>query len=125
MPGANVFGNAKGTAAGIAPLAHVAMYKVCTHLCSESNILAGMDSAIDDGVDIISLSLGGPAMNFYNESIAVGAFAAMERGIFVSASAGNAGPSLGTVNNGAPWILTVGATTVDRKIRATAVLGSG
>lgn len=124
VPGANVFGNANGTAAGIAPLAHVAMYKVCTLRCPESDILAGMDSAIDDGVDIISLSLGGPTRNFYGSSVPVGAFTAMERGIFVSASAGNAGPFSGTVQNGAPWVLTVGATTVDRKIRATAVLGN-
>ncbi|KAI3453627.1 hypothetical protein Pfo_010290 [Paulownia fortunei] len=124
VTGANVFGNANGTAAGIAPLAHIAIYKVCVTRCSESDILAAMDTAIDDGVDIISLSLGGPARNFYNENVAVGAFSAIEKGIFVSASAGNSGPSLGTIENGAPWILTVGASSVDRKIRATAVLGN-
>ncbi|KAI3468831.1 hypothetical protein Pfo_025494 [Paulownia fortunei] len=124
VPGANVFGNANGTAAGIAPLAHIAMYKVCSETCSESDVLAAMDAAIDDGVDILSLSLGGPARNFYDENIAVGAFSAIERGIFVSVSAGNAGPFLGTIQNGAPWLLTVGASTTDRKIRATAVLGN-
>ncbi|KAK4422725.1 Subtilisin-like protease SBT1.7 [Sesamum alatum] len=122
--GANVFGNANGTAAGIAPLAHIAMYKVCNTGCSESDILAAMDAAIDDGVDIISLSLGGPARDFYDDNVAVGAFSAVERGIFVSAAAGNSGPFLGTIENGAPWLLTVGASTVDRKIRATAVLGN-
>ncbi|XP_011071267.1 subtilisin-like protease SBT1.2 [Sesamum indicum] len=122
--GANVFGNANGTAAGIAPLAHIAMYKVCNTGCSESDILAAMDAAIDDGVDIISLSLGGPARNFYDDNVAVGAFSAVERGIFVSASAGNSGPFLGSIENGAPWLLTVGASSVDRKIRATAVLGN-
>ncbi|KAH6832076.1 hypothetical protein C2S53_016338 [Perilla frutescens var. hirtella] len=122
--GANVFGNANGTAAGIAPLAHIAVYKVCNVRCSESDILAAMDAAIDDGVDVISLSLGGPALNFYDENVAVGAFSAAERGIFVSAAAGNDGPDLSTLGNGAPWILTVGASTVDRKIRATAVLGN-
>ncbi|KAL0288746.1 UNVERIFIED_CONTAM: Subtilisin-like protease SBT1.7 [Sesamum angustifolium] len=122
--GANVFGNANGTAAGIAPLAHIAMYKVCNTRCSESDILAAMDVAIDDGVDIISLSLGGPARNFYDDNVAVGAFSAVERGIFVSAAAGNSGPSLRTIENGAPWLLTVGASSVDRKIRATAVLGN-
>ncbi|XP_051119538.1 subtilisin-like protease [Andrographis paniculata] len=122
--GANVFGNGNGTAAGVAPMAHIASYKVCDVLCSESDILAGMDAAIGDGVDVISLSLGGPARNFYSESVAVGAFSAIEKGIFVSASAGNSGPALGTVENGAPWILTVGAGNIDRKIRATAVLGN-
>ncbi|KAL2543817.1 Subtilisin-like protease SBT1.2 [Forsythia ovata] len=122
--GANLFGNANGTAVGIAPLAHLAIYKVCIDRCSESDILAAMDAAIDDGVDVLSLSLGGPARNFFDENIAVGAFSAIEKGIFVSASAGNNGPSLGTMLNGAPWLLTVGASTIDRKIRATAVLGN-
>ncbi|KAG8382328.1 hypothetical protein BUALT_Bualt05G0066000 [Buddleja alternifolia] len=123
--GANVFGNANGTAAGIAPLAHVAMYKVCTSTgCLESDILAGMEAAIDDGIDVLSLSLGGPPRTFYNQNIAIGAFSAIERGIFVSASAGNDGPTPGSVGNGAPWLLTVGASTTDRKIRSTVVLGN-
>ncbi|KZV54314.1 hypothetical protein F511_34688 [Dorcoceras hygrometricum] len=124
VSGANVFGNANGTAAGVAPLAHIAIYKVCQRRCSESDILAAMDAAIDDGVDVLSLSLGGRARNFFDENVAVGAFSAMERGIFVSCSAGNNGPSPGTIENGAPWVLTVGASTIDRKIRATAVLGN-
>ncbi|KAG8382329.1 hypothetical protein BUALT_Bualt05G0066100 [Buddleja alternifolia] len=123
--GANIFGNANGTAAGIAPLAHVAMYKVCTSTgCLESDILAGMEAAIDDGVDVLSLSLGGPPTTFYNQNIAIGAFSAIERGIFVSASAGNDGPTPGSIGNGAPWLLTVGASTTDRKIRSTVVLGN-
>ncbi|KAL0393399.1 UNVERIFIED_CONTAM: Subtilisin-like protease SBT1.7 [Sesamum latifolium] len=122
--GANVFGNANGTAVGIAPLAHLAIYKVCSVSCSESDILAAMDAAIDDGVDILSLSLGGFANNFYDDSIARGAYSAMEKGILVSCSAGNAGPSNFSLSNEAPWILTVGASTIDRKIRATAVLGN-
>ncbi|KAL3499447.1 hypothetical protein ACH5RR_038540 [Cinchona calisaya] len=123
VKGANVFGNANGTAVGIAPLAHVAMYKVCLSLCSESDILAAMDVAIDDGVDIISISIGGFHSSFYEDGIALGAFRAMEKGIFVSCSAGNSGPFNRTLSNEAPWILTVGASTMDRKIRATAVLG--
>ncbi|KAK4435224.1 Subtilisin-like protease SBT1.7 [Sesamum alatum] len=47
----------------------------------------------------------------------------MEQGILVSCSAGNRGPSNFSLSNEAPWILTVGASTIDRKIRATAVLG--
>ncbi|KAL3647177.1 hypothetical protein CASFOL_008145 [Castilleja foliolosa] len=72
--GANVFGNANGTAAGVAPLAHLAIYRVCSLFCSESDILAAMDVAVDDGVDILSLSLGGFSFDFYNDFIALGAF---------------------------------------------------
>ncbi|GLU05720.1 hypothetical protein SLE2022_228020 [Rubroshorea leprosula] len=49
----------------------------------------------------------------------------MQKGIFVSSSAGNFGPSNGTISNEAPWVLTVGASTIDRKILATAKLGNG
>ncbi|KAL3499649.1 hypothetical protein ACH5RR_038742 [Cinchona calisaya] len=124
VKGANVLGNANGTAAGVAPLAHLAIYKVCTTSCSESDILAAMDIAIDDGVDILSISLGGSSIAFHDDNIALGAFSAMEKGIFVSCSAGNNGPLMSTVSNDAPWILTVGASTIDRQIRATAVLGN-
>ncbi|XP_022856138.1 subtilisin-like protease SBT1.7 [Olea europaea var. sylvestris] len=124
VKGANVFGNANGTAAGIAPLAHLAIYKVCSFFCLESDIIAAMDTAIEDGVDILSISLGSLSINFYANSIALGAFSAIERGILVSCSAGNRGPSNFSLSNAAPWILTVGASTIDRDIRATTLLGN-
>ncbi|XP_045792508.1 subtilisin-like protease 4 [Trifolium pratense] len=124
---ADVLGNAKGTAAGIAPHAHLAIYKVCFgEDCPESDILAALDAAVEDGVDVISISLGlNEPPPFFNDSTAIGAFAATQKGIFVSCSAGNSGPSEGSLVNGAPWILTVGASTIDRSIVATAVLGDG
>ncbi|KAK6251213.1 hypothetical protein SCA6_005218 [Theobroma cacao] len=125
VKGANVFGNANGTAVGMAPLAHLAMYKVCGEGCSESAILAAMDAAVEDGVDVLSLSLGGGSVPFFEDSIAVGAFTAIQKGIFVSCSAGNEGPLYGTLSNEAPWIFTVGASTIDRSIAATAKLGNG
>ncbi|KAL0307480.1 UNVERIFIED_CONTAM: Subtilisin-like protease SBT1.4 [Sesamum angustifolium] len=100
--GANLFGMANGTAVGVAPLAHLAMYKVCSSSCSESDILAAMDTAIEDGVDVLSISLGGPSRPFHDDNIALGAFSAMERGIFISCSAGNAGPSNTSLSNEAP-----------------------
>ncbi|GJV98035.1 subtilisin-like protease SBT1.2 [Tanacetum coccineum] len=92
--------------------------------CPDSNIIAGMDAAIEDGVDVISLSLGGQSAPFYLDSIAIGTFAAIQKGIFVTCSAGNSGPSKSTLSNEAPWILTVGASTMDRKIRTTVYLGN-
>ncbi|NP_001234257.2 subtilisin-like endoprotease precursor [Solanum lycopersicum] len=125
--GANVFGNANGTAAGVAPFAHIAVYKVCnSDGCADTDVLAAMDAAIDDGVDILSISLGGGgSSDFYSNPIALGAYSATERGILVSCSAGNNGPSTGSVGNEAPWILTVGASTQDRKLKATVKLGNG
>ncbi|XP_006358145.2 subtilisin-like protease SBT1.7 [Solanum tuberosum] len=126
VDGANLLGNANGTAVGIAPRAHLAMYRVCDDgVCQESYILAGLDAAIEDGVDVLSISLGGMPVPFYDDALAIGAYSAIQKGIFVSCSAGNKGPAVGTLKNGAPWILTVAATTTDRKIRAVAVLGNG
>ncbi|XP_009760953.1 subtilisin-like protease [Nicotiana sylvestris] len=125
VDGANVNGNANGTAVGIAPLAHLAIYKVCDSFgCSDSDILAAMDAAIDDGVDILSLSLGGGSKAFYNDPIALGAYSATQRGILVSCSGANNGPYDSTLSNEAPWIMTVGASTIDRKLKATVKLGN-
>ncbi|KAJ9147823.1 hypothetical protein P3X46_029940 [Hevea brasiliensis] len=73
-----------------------------------------MDTAVEEGVDVLSLSLGGGSEPFGADGIAVGAFGAIQNAIFVSCSAGNSGP----------MILTVGASTIDRSIRATAKLGN-
>ncbi|XP_059663986.1 subtilisin-like protease SBT3 [Cornus florida] len=128
VQGANYFGYAKGTAMGVAPKARLAMYKVIfsnddSHGVAATDTLAGMDQAIADGVDLMSLSLGFPETPFDENPIAMGAFAAMERGIFVSCSAGNSGPHGFTMLNGAPWITTVGAGTIDRDYAADVMLG--
>ncbi|XP_062119539.1 subtilisin-like protease 3 [Humulus lupulus] len=127
VKGANVLGNANGTAVGMAPLAHLSIYKVCgLEGCFESDILAGMEAAVNDGVDILSLSIGGGENDpMHADAIAVGAFSAIRKGIFVSSSAGNSGPEHSTLSNIAPWLLTVGASTIDRKIKATVKIGNG
>ncbi|KAF7848918.1 hypothetical protein BT93_L1443 [Corymbia citriodora subsp. variegata] len=122
---ASLFGHARGVAHGMAPHARVATYKVCWEQgCVSSDVLAAMDQAIRDGVDMISMSLGGRDGLYYKTVIAIGAFSAMEKGIFVSASAGNSGPFPETISNGAPWIMTVGASTLDRNFPAYALLGN-
>ncbi|XP_059652890.1 subtilisin-like protease SBT3 [Cornus florida] len=127
VEGANYFGYAEGTAIGVAPKARLAMYKVLfltdTIKSAATDTLAGMDQAIADGVDLMSLSLGYSETPFDENPIAVGAFAAMEKGIFVVCSAGNRGPGGFTILNGAPWITTVGAGTIDRDYAAKVTLG--
>uniref|UniRef100_A0A0E0R1L7 Subtilisin-like protease n=1 Tax=Oryza rufipogon TaxID=4529 RepID=A0A0E0R1L7_ORYRU len=124
---ANVRGNADGTASGMAPHAHLAIYKVCTRSrCSIMDIIAGLDAAVKDGVDVLSFSIGASSGTQFNyDPIAIAGFKAMERGIVVSCAAGNSGPDPGTVGNGAPWMLTVAAGTMDRAIRTTVRLGNG
>lgn len=123
---ASLLGYASGVARGMAMHARVATYKVCWKAgCFGSDILAGMERAIHDGVDVLSMSLGGGSGPYHRDTIAIGAFTAMEMGILVSCSAGNSGPVQSSLANVAPWIMTVGAGTLDRDFPAFAVLGDG
>ncbi|XP_047331566.1 subtilisin-like protease SBT4.15 [Impatiens glandulifera] len=126
VSGASLYGLAKGTARGGAPSSHLAMYKVCWEMgCSDMDILAGFDAAISDGVDIISVSIGTESSSFFEDSIAIGSFHAMKKGILTSCSAGNSGPALFTVQNVAPWIVTVAASSIDRQFKTDVKLGNG
>ncbi|KAK7309171.1 hypothetical protein RJT34_05695 [Clitoria ternatea] len=124
--GANLFGFANGTARGMAPRARIAVYKVCWDSgCLTSDVLSGMEKAISDNVNVISVSLGSSALDYDEDSLAIGAFAAMEKGIVVSCSAGNEGPKPSSLSNVAPWMITVGAGTLDRDFPAGVTLGNG
>ena len=126
VPGSSFLGFAPGTASGMAPLSRLAVYKVCwSSGCYNSDILAGFEAAISDGVDIISLSVGDDPSPYSSDPIALGAFAASRFGILTSCSAGNEGPSFFTVSNVAPWIFTIAASSVDRDFPASVTLGNG
>ncbi|XP_019194382.1 PREDICTED: subtilisin-like protease SBT1.4 [Ipomoea nil] len=126
---ASLFGYAQGEARGMAIKARIAVYKICWSLgCYDSDILSAFDQAVKDGVHVISLSVAIPRAypeDYYRDSTAIGAFGAMEHGVVVSTVAGNTGPGARTATNVAPWILTVGASTIDRTFPADVVLGDG
>ncbi|KAK7400076.1 hypothetical protein VNO78_11276 [Psophocarpus tetragonolobus] len=129
VSGASVFGQGYGTAKGGSPMARVAAYKVCWppvagDECFDADILAAFDIAIHDGVHILSVSLGGSASTFFNDSVAIGSFHAANRGILVVCSAGNSGPADATAENLAPWHLTVAASTMDRQFPSYVVLSN-
>nr|ACN40199.1 unknown [Picea sitchensis] len=127
VPGSSLLGFAAGTARGIATKARLAVYKVCwPEECLSSDLLAGMEAAISDGVDLLSLSISDNRnLPYYKDAIAIGALGAIEKGVFVSCAAGNAGPIPSKIFNTAPWITTVGASTIDREFPAPVVLGNG
>ena len=117
--GASVFGHGKGTAAGGSPGARVAAYKACYEPgCSGIDILAAIVAAVADGVHVLSLSLGAPPGDYLTDLTAIGAFFAVQSGVTVVCSAGNSGPQPSTATNLAPWIFTVGASTMDRDFPA-------
>lgn len=111
---------ATGNARGGAPRARLAIYKACWGrriACGGAALLAAIDDAINDGVDILSLSLGGP------EEIP-GTLHAVAKGITVVFSAGNDGPAPQTIKNSVPWVITVAASTIDRSFPTVITLGS-
>lgn len=124
-----MFGYGNGTAKGGSPRARVAAYKVCwpvinEHECFEADVIAAFDAAINDGVDVLSVSLGADSPSeFFDSSISIGAFHAVANGITVVTSAGNEGPGPETVTNVPPWLITVGASTIDRDFTSYIALG--
>ncbi|TYH97935.1 hypothetical protein ES332_A12G275200v1 [Gossypium tomentosum] len=121
-----------GTVRGGAPRARLAIYKVCWNVlggqCASADILKAFDEAIHDGVDVLSLSIGYSLPLFSDvderDGIATGSFHAVARGITVVCGAANEGPSAQTVQNTAPWILTVAASTMDRALPTPITLGN-
>ncbi|XP_019057283.1 PREDICTED: LOW QUALITY PROTEIN: subtilisin-like protease SBT5.6 [Tarenaya hassleriana] len=133
---AAIGGFAGGTASGGAQRARLAVYKACWakpdaekvdgNVCFEEDMLAAIDDAIADGVHVISVSIGSiDPLPYSEDGIAIGALHAVRRNIVVAASAGNYGPKPGTLSNPAPWIITVGASGLDRSFVGGLVLGNG
>jgi subtilisin family serine protease len=109
-----------GKVSGIAPRARVAMYKALwstqdssTASGNGADLLAAVNTAVADGVDVINYSVSGSRNNFL-DGIEVAFLNAANVGVFVSASAGNDGPVVSTVAHPSPWITTVAAETHDR-----------
>lgn len=131
---ASIDGVSFGTISGVAPAAKIAAYKVCwtgqdpaatsDDGCAGSDLIAGIDQAVADGVDVINYSIGGGAAQTTISATDEAFLGAAAAGIFVSASAGNDGPGSSTLDNASPWITTVAASTIP-SYEATATLGDG
>jgi subtilisin family serine protease len=123
---------------GMAPRAHLAVYKVCwigrkdpgrqvEDFCHDSDTVAAIDAAVADGVDVLNYSVAASA------SVAAGPVEtallhAYDAGVFVATAAGNGGPQPGTVGSpaGLPWVTAVAASTLPRTYAADATVnGAG
>jgi len=117
---AQIFGQPRGTISGIAPRAYVAAYKALGNKGGfGADLVAAIDQAVADGVDVINYSVGslGSPPDPYGQADALAFLDAYRAGVFVSVSAGNNGPAAGTVSSpaNAPWVMSVGASTTDRR----------
>ena len=118
-----------GKISGVAPAAKIASYKVLWQAkdatqsgAYESDILAAIEQAICDGVDVINYSV--TAADDPASPVSLAFLAAAKAGIFVAASAGNSGPTAATVQSTAPWVTTVGAHSI-APYYGTVTLGNG
>jgi subtilisin family serine protease len=122
---AKVFGVERGPARGIAPGAWVAAYKVCgAEGCFSSDSAAAVAQAVLDGVNVINFSISG-GTNPFTDPVELAFLDAYAAGVFVAASAGNSGPTVGTTNHVSPWVTTVAASTQTREFSSTLTLRSG
>ncbi|CAI5979079.1 unnamed protein product [Closterium sp. NIES-64] len=111
---------AGGKASGMAPAARLVAYKVFWSSsdgmwAEEADIIAAVNQGVADGVDVISLSLGAvnPEDTYFDDIAFLNANLA---GVVVTFAAGNDGPPQGyrSLDNYAPFYLTVGASTIAR-----------
>ena len=109
----------RGEISGIAPRAHVAMYRVCgIEGCYTTDSAAAVEQAIVDGVNVINFSISG-GENPYTDIVSLAFLDAYNAGVFVAASAGNAGPGADTTDHREPWTTTVAASTQNRAFVST------
>lgn len=120
---ASILGKDAGTIRGMAPRAHVAVYKACwlepgslRATCSTADLVDAIEQAVADGVDIINYSIGTLDQSLTDpDDLAL--LAAADAGVLTAASAGNDGDSgtefLGTIESpsATPWVISVGAST--------------
>ena len=113
---------------GVAPHANIIAYQVCYPSsdeyvgCPGEALVAGIEDAISDGVDVINFSIGGADSNVWADPVQLAFLAAREAGINVAAAAGNSGQACGSsecfgyLDNSSPWLAQVAATTHGRTV---------
>ncbi len=109
---------------GVAPHANIVSYQVCSPLggCPGEALVAAIEDSITDGVDVLNFSIGGvDHQSPWDDSVQLAFLAANEAGISIAAAAGNSGgveggEFLSQIDNVAPWLLNVAASTHGRTI---------
>ncbi|KAJ9162795.1 hypothetical protein P3X46_022539 [Hevea brasiliensis] len=125
-------GHEFGKASGMAPRARIAVYKALYRLFGGfiADVVAAIDQAVHDGVDILSLSVGPNSPPATTKTTFLNPFdatllAAVKAGVFVAQAAGNGGPFPKTLVSYSPWITSVAAAIDDRRYKNHLTLGNG
>jgi subtilisin family serine protease len=124
-----IFGRDLGveTISGMAPRARIAAYKACFGPtgCAFSDLVASIDTAVADGVDVINYSIGSDTPELLGADDIAFLNATTRGNVFVATSAGNSGPGASTIGSPSadPWVITVGASTQSRYFLSTIDFG--
>ncbi|KAL0346893.1 UNVERIFIED_CONTAM: Subtilisin-like protease SBT2.5 [Sesamum calycinum] len=121
-----------GKASGMAPRARIAVYKALYRIFGGfvADVVAAIDQAVHDGVDILNLSVGPNSPPATTKTTFLNPFdatllSAVKAGVFVVQAAGNGGPFPKTVLSYSPWIASVAAAVDDRRYKNHLTLGNG
>ncbi|MEM9533048.1 MAG: S8 family serine peptidase [Pseudomonadota bacterium] len=112
---------------GVAPHANVISYKACLTddvntpedegFCVLEALLASVDQAVADQVDVVNYSIGGNPSDPWADSDAQAMLNARAAGVLFVVSAGNSGSAPATITSpaNAPWVMAVANTTHNRR----------
>ncbi|MDX2269222.1 MAG: S8 family serine peptidase [Bryobacter sp.] len=122
-----------GTIGGMAPGAYLGVYKVfgspgVNEGATDAALLAAIEDAVKDGMNILNLSLGSSLAQRPEDDIIVQALErAHEAGVVAVVAAGNEGPGFATLASPgtAPRAISVGAVTSDRASKWFLETGAG
>jgi hypothetical protein len=131
-----------GVISGIAPRARIATYKALwaipafdgSGFGADSDLVAAIDAAVADGVDVLNLSIGGPIdlppftdRSNMRDPVALALLRAFDAGVVAVLAAGNDGPDPETIESPghAPWVISAGSSGLSTTFTATATVSAG
>lgn len=111
---------------GVAPLSDVIMYRVCDSAandCPDAAIIAGLERAVDDGADVVSMSFGGIG---FSQALKQAVKAVDDAGLVQVASAGNTPTPVAGARHypsGFSEVIAVGATDINDNLADFSTFG--
>lgn len=109
-------GGAEVAISGVAPRANIIAIDICytnistgQGLCPNVSSVAAVNQVISDGLaDVVNYSIGG-GTSPWSDAVSQAFLNAVDAGVFIAASAGNSGPTAGTLGHVEPWVSSTAA----------------